>query len=392
MGPRRESLGREAGPVTRFISAGAAQGLVTAVAREAGLTVDGSFGAVGAMLDKFNSGEPCDVVILTDAQIADLVGRGEVIADSSADLGTVPTAIAVREGRDLPDVSSEAALRIALLAAGAIYSPDPARSTAGIHFGKVIDQLGIRAQVEGRIRHFPNGATAMKAMAEDGGNPIGCTQATEILATPGARLVQPLPRGFDLETVYTAGVASRAEQAKSAGDFVARLAGDASRAARIKAGFRGYVIRIGTGADAADVRNVVQQVLAEYGLAMDCGGVDSDLDDIDASYAARGGFFDVAVDGSSGSVAGCCGIYPIDASTCELRKMYVMKEARGHGLGGRLLRRSLAFARGRGFRRVELETASVLKEAIALYAGAGFQPIRRAHLANRCDQAFALDL
>ena len=41
---------------------------------------------------------------------------------------------------------------------------------------------------------------------------------------------------------------------------------------------------------------------------------------------------------------------------------------------------------------MELETASVLKEAIALYAGAGFRPIRRPLLASRCDQIFALDL
>jgi molybdate transport system substrate-binding protein len=392
VGARREDLGREAGPVTSFISAGAANGLVTAVAREAGVTVEGSFGAVGAMLDKFRAGEACDVVILTDAQVADLAAHAQVVPGTSADLGSVPTAIAVREGRELPDVSNEAALRAALLAAGAIYSPDPARSTAGIHFGKVIDQLGIRAQVESRIRHFPSGAAAMKAMAEDGGNPIGCTQATEILATPGARLVQPLPKGFDLETVYTAAVASRATQAKGAGEFVARLVGESSREARIKAGFRGHLIRGAASRDCADVRDVIQQVLAEYGLSLDPAGVDADLQDIEANYPARGGSFDVAIDGSSGAIAGCCGIYPIDASTCELRKMYVLKDARGYGLGGRLLRRSLAFARGRGFRRVELETASVLKEAIALYAGAGFQPIRRAHLAGRCDQAFALDL
>ena len=392
MGARREDLGREVGPVTSFISAGAAQGLVKAAAGEAGIDIDGSFGAVGAMLDKFRAGEPCDVVILTDSQVADLTARAEVIPGTSADLGTVPTAIAVREGRDLPDVSNEGALRAALLAAGAIYSPDPARSTAGIHFGKVIDQLGIRAQVEARLRHFPNGAAAMKAMAEDGGNPIGCTQATEILATPGARLVQPLPKGFDLETVYTAAVAARAAQPKAAGEFVALLVGESSRAARIRAGFRGYVIRAATNADAADVRDVVQQVLTEYELAMDACGVDADLADVEASYSARGGCFDVAIEGGTGAVAGCCGIYPIDAATCELRKMYVLKQARGHGLGGRLLRRSLAFARGRGLRRVELETASVLKDAIAIYAGAGFQPIARAHLANRCDQAFALEL
>ena len=76
MGARREDLGREVRPVTSFISAGAAQGLVTAAAGEAGIEVEGSFGAVGAMLDKFRAGEACDVVILTDSQIADLTARG----------------------------------------------------------------------------------------------------------------------------------------------------------------------------------------------------------------------------------------------------------------------------------------------------------------------------
>jgi molybdate transport system substrate-binding protein len=375
----------------RFISAGAAHGLVAAVARDASLEVEGSFGAVGAMLEKFKAGEPCDVLILTHAQVADLTAAARVIPETSADLGTVPTAIAVREAAELPDVSNEAALRAALLAADEIYFPDPAKATAGIHFAKVLDQLGIRGQVAARIRTHPNGATAMRAMAAADGNPIGCTQATEILATPGVRLVQPLPKGFDLETVYTAAVSAQSSQAKSAAAFVARLAGEAGRPARTHAGFRGFVIRAATAHDAHAVRDVVQRVLGEYGLGLEAQGMDADLADLDAAYAARGGLFEVAV-GIDGAVAGCCGIYPVDAATCDLRKMYLLKEARGSGLGGRLLRRALAFARGRGFRRVELETASVLKEAIALYAGAGFQPIKRSPLAARCDQAFALDL
>ena len=391
MGAHRQDLGRAVGPVIQLISAGAAQGLVAAVARDCGVEAGGSFGAVGAMLEKFKAGEPCDVLILTHAQIADLTAAARVIPETSADLGSVPTAIAVREGANLPDVSNEAALRAALLAAGAIYFPDPAKATAGIHFAKVIEQLGIRAQVESRIRTFSNGAAAMREMAEDVGNPIGCTQATEILATPGVRLVQPLPRGFDLETVYTAAVTAGSTQAKSATEFVTTLAGEAGRAARIKAGFRGYVVRSAQPSDAPRVRDLIERVLGEYGMALDRAGVDADVEDLEASYAARGGLFEVAV-GSDGAVAGCCGVYPVDASTCELRKMYLLPGARGHGLGGRLLRRALAFARGRGFRRVELETASVLKEAIALYAGAGFRPVARAHLAARCDQAFALDL
>ena len=63
-----------------FVSAGAAQGLVAKVARDAGIEVAGSFGAVGAMLEKFLAGEACDVVILTQAQIATLSANARPLA------------------------------------------------------------------------------------------------------------------------------------------------------------------------------------------------------------------------------------------------------------------------------------------------------------------------
>ena len=129
------------------------------------------------------------------------------MAGSAANIGTVLTAVAVRSGEPLPDVGNAAGLRAALLAADAIYFPDPKLATAGIHFAKVIERLGIAADVASRIKTYPNGATAMRELAAArGGRPIGCTQVTEILNTPGAQLVAPLPEGFELATVYTAGV------------------------------------------------------------------------------------------------------------------------------------------------------------------------------------------
>jgi molybdate transport system substrate-binding protein len=393
MGAHRQDLGREAGSMTLmiFIGAGAAQGLVGRIAAQSGVEVAGTFGAVGAMLEKFLAGEPCDVVILTHAQIASLAEQGRVDGRTCADLGAVATAIAVRASDSAPDISGEKPLRDALLGADAIYFPDPAKATAGIHFAKVLDTLGIRAGVEGMLRTFPNGSTAMRAMAESAGHPIGCTQATEILATPGVRLVAPLPPGFDLETVYTAAVSGNSARPHDSADFVRRLTGDGSRVERAAAGFRGHSIRPATVSDLPGIRGVVHLVLGEYGLAPDPAGVDRDLEDFEASYFSSGGTFEVAV-ASDGSIAGCCGVFALGDTTCELRKMYLRKDARGFGLGGRLLRRALAYAKGRGFKRMELETASVLKEAIALYAGAGFTPITRTHLAARCDQAFALDL
>jgi molybdate transport system substrate-binding protein len=220
-----------------FVSAGAANALVAKIAAASGIEVAGSFGAVGAMLEKFEAGEACDVVILTRAQIGQLAARGAVVQSSIGDLGAAPTAIAVRAGETPPDVSDEASLRAALLAADAIYFPDPAKATAGIHFAKVIDQLGIRDAVGARIRTFPNGATAMKAMGDASGHPVGCTQATEILAVPTVRLVAALPKGLDLATVYTAAASAKAAHRVAAEDFVAKLTGASSQAARRAAGF-----------------------------------------------------------------------------------------------------------------------------------------------------------
>src|SRR5687768_3498003 len=122
-----------------FVSAGAAQGLVSTVAKERGIEVAGSFGAVGAMLEKFRGGAPCDVLILTHAQVTGLAANGEVVAETCADLGAVATSVAVRADSPAPDVATPDALRSALLTADAIYFPDPAKATAGIHFAKVID-------------------------------------------------------------------------------------------------------------------------------------------------------------------------------------------------------------------------------------------------------------
>ncbi len=221
-----------------FVSAGAAHGLVTTIAREASIEVAGSFGAVGAMLEKFLAGEACDVVILTQAQIATLASKGALVAGPQGDLGAAPTAIAVRAGEPVPDVGNASSLRASLLAADAIYFPDPAKATAGIHFAKVLELLGIRDAVAARVKNFPNGTTAMKAMGEARGHPIGCTQATEILAVPSVRLAAPLPKGFDLATVYTAAVSANASHRAEAEAFVRKLVGADARSARLAAGFQ----------------------------------------------------------------------------------------------------------------------------------------------------------
>jgi molybdate transport system substrate-binding protein len=225
-----------------ILSGGAAQSVVNALAGDfraaTGCELACTFSAVGAMKAKLLSGAPADLVILTQTLIAELAAGGQVIRDSCADLGRVRTGVAVRTGDPLPDIASAAALRSALLAADGIYLPDPQKATAGIHFARVLDSLGIRGEVEPRLKPYPNGNTAMHELAlAQGTHLIGCTQVTEINSTPGVKLAGMLPREFELATVYSVGVCAGAASQDAARRFAALLTGESSRALRMKAGF-----------------------------------------------------------------------------------------------------------------------------------------------------------
>lgn len=143
--------------------------------------------------------------------------------------------------------------------------------------------------------------------------------------------------------------------------------------------------------DREEVTRLVYGVLKEYGLEPDPTATDADLADIEQSYFVRGGTF-VVLEDQGGSIVGAYGLYPLDNQTCELRKMYLHKSQRGKGLGKSLMEGALEEARRLGFARMTLETASVLKEAIALYESYGFSEYEPDHLSARCDQAYVLEL
>jgi molybdate transport system substrate-binding protein len=207
----------------RILAGGAAQSLVEKA--KDGFEIDGTFSAVGAMRDKLLAGEPADIVILSRALVEGLAKSGHVVASTMADVARVATAVAVRERDPLPAIGTAAGLAAALSEADEIHFPDPAQATAGIHFAKVMRDLGIWNDVQGRLKLAPNGNTAMRALAASTGRrAIGCTQETEIRATPGIVLAGPLPPGCDLTTVYTAAVTSTARAPAEAARFIAKLA------------------------------------------------------------------------------------------------------------------------------------------------------------------------
>ena len=225
-----------------LLGAGAAQSFVGAVAvrfeADAGCTVGGEFGPVGALAAKLRAGAAPDVVIVSAAATAELIREGHLFEGTDTPLGTVHTALAVRGADAMPAIGDAADLKAALLRAGAIFAPDPVKATAGIHFAAVIDRLEIRDAVQARLRTFPNGEGAARALAAaPEPNAIACAQATEIMAMPGIGLVGPLPEGFGLATVYAVAVCARTGHEALARAFASFLTSAARGDERQRAGF-----------------------------------------------------------------------------------------------------------------------------------------------------------
>ena len=228
--------------VLNILSGGAAQGLVKSLAAafkaKTGFDISGEFGAVGAMADKLRKGVAADIIILTSALVAKLADEKLLAPSSIKDVGLVETALAVRARDSKVAVHSADDLRTALLASDEIYVPDTTVSTAGIHVARVLAQLGITDEVAGRLKIYPNGATAMRELASSNAKrPIGCTQSTEIISTEGVQLSGSLPKGCELATIYAAGVTTSAAHAGEAQVLIDLLTSSDAREARARAGF-----------------------------------------------------------------------------------------------------------------------------------------------------------
>ncbi|HTP48501.1 MAG TPA: substrate-binding domain-containing protein [Casimicrobiaceae bacterium] len=225
----------------RLLSAGAAQGVVSALAAgfaaRNGCELIATFQAVGALKERLAAGEHSDVLISTSAMVGEFARESRVLAETVAVLGRVETGIAVRESDPAPSIGTREALHASLAAAPAVYFPDPTRATAGIHFAKVLRALELDTALAQRLHPHPNGAAAMAALARAGAGSIGCTQVTEIRSTPGVRLVGVLPEPFALATAYAVAVCSATRHLSLARELARMLSGPESAELRSRCGF-----------------------------------------------------------------------------------------------------------------------------------------------------------
>lgn len=223
----------------RVAAAGAAkhaiEQLAPAFERATGHQVQAAFDTVGAQRDRIARGEPFDVAVLSTSALDQLQASGRMAANVARQpIGDVQVGIAVPRDARTPDLSTPEALKAALLAAPSIAYADPARgATAGTHFAKALDALGVRDALRDRLTVLPFGVDVVEAVSQ-GRFALGISQSSEIVQHAGVRYAGPLPAPYAQSTGYAAAAVADSAAARQWLEF---LGSGAARQAFEASGF-----------------------------------------------------------------------------------------------------------------------------------------------------------
>lgn len=192
-----------------------------------------SVGGVDAA-QRVQAGEPFDIVALASNAVDQLTASGHIAAGSRVDVVRSGVALAVRAGAPLPDISTEAALKVAVLAAPTLgYSTGP----SGVQLARLFERWGIAEQIQDRIVTAPPGVPVGSLVAS-GEVALGFQQLSELLGLPGIHLLGSLPEEVQIITTFSAGLATTSTQPDAARALLAHLASPATAAIKLRHGMQ----------------------------------------------------------------------------------------------------------------------------------------------------------
>ena len=190
-----------------------------------------SVGGVDAA-KRVQAGEAFDVVILASDAIDQLIASGHIDPTSKVNLVNSGVAVAVKASATAPDISSEAAVKAAVLAAQTIsYSTGP----SGVAVANLFERWGIAQEIHNRIVQAPPGVPVGSLIAK-GEVELGFQQLSELIHLEGISIVGPLPPEIQITTTFSAGVCTASTQADAVKAMLAYMASPAAAAAKLRQG------------------------------------------------------------------------------------------------------------------------------------------------------------
>ena len=190
----------------------------------------------GGVQKRIQAGEKFDLVIGTTA-VLDILTRENRVSAEHANLAQMVAGICAKKGTAKPPLADGNQMKATLSAAKTIAYVDPASGgITGVFFLSQADKLGVGQQVRTKAVLKPNGTGVAQAVA-DGEAQYGVTLISEMLPNK-AVTVWPLPDEIQMTTIYTAAVATNAENAMDAKALLHDLRGPKGRDASIRAGLK----------------------------------------------------------------------------------------------------------------------------------------------------------
>ena len=119
-----------------------------------------------------------------------------------------------------------------------------------------------------------------------------------------------------------------------------------------------------------EARGLVEEYAASLGIDLSFQDFSHELETLSRHYAEPDGVFVVAL--REGIAVGCGALRRFSDDVCEMKRLYVRPDYRGEGIGSRIVSTLVDRARARGYRSIRLDTLPSMRDALALYASAGF--------------------
>ena len=211
----------------KVLSAGAMQrGLITISARfkeHSGNQVQIRYATAPQLIKTLTENSAAaDAILAPNATLKELAGR--IVGDTQKGVGGVGSAVLIRTGAPVPDISSMAAFRRSLTEADAlVYN----RASSGVYIESMLKKIGVFDEVQAKIVKVDDGEAVAARIKQGHGKEFGFGGYTDVLHNEemgGVKLVGPIPEEVQNYTLYSSALIAAAPNPAAGRAFLSFLA------------------------------------------------------------------------------------------------------------------------------------------------------------------------